>query len=103
MAVAGGVAQYLLVVLGKQLQGIGFVQVAVLAQGKHPAGTGVLAGLVTQRTVVESGGLELEVLVDQCQGVVKTGVDRKSTRLNSSHVRISYAAFCWKKKRSIAM
>src|SRR5690554_7045880 len=28
------------------------------------------------------------------------GVDRKSTRLNSSHVRISYAVFCLKKKRN---
>src|SRR5690554_6994232 len=26
------------------------------------------------------------------------GTDRKSTRLNSSHVRISYAVFCLKKK-----
>src|SRR5690606_41027411 len=26
-------------------------------------------------------------------------LDRKSTRLNSSHVKISYAAFCLKKKR----
>src|SRR3989442_10984827 len=26
----------------------------------------------------------------------KTGGDRKSTRLNSSHVRISYAVFCLK-------
>src|SRR5690554_7069359 len=26
-------------------------------------------------------------------------LDRKSTRLNSSHVRISYAVFCLKKKR----
>src|SRR5699024_12642391 len=26
-------------------------------------------------------------------------LDRKSTRLNSSHVSISYAVFCWKKKR----
>src|SRR5690606_41695149 len=26
------------------------------------------------------------------------GVDRKSTRLNSSHVKISYAVFCLKKK-----
>src|SRR5690554_7106894 len=26
------------------------------------------------------------------------GLDRKSTRLNSSHVRISYAVFCLKKK-----
>src|SRR3989442_8389119 len=29
---------------------------------------------------------------------IKVGVDRKSTRLNSSHVRISYAVFCLKKK-----
>src|SRR3989442_597037 len=27
-----------------------------------------------------------------------TRIDRKSTRLNSSHVRISYAVFCLKKK-----
>src|SRR5690554_7355352 len=27
-------------------------------------------------------------------------LDRKSTRLNSSHVRISYAVFCLKKKRN---
>src|SRR5690606_41633761 len=27
-----------------------------------------------------------------------TGTDRKSTRLNSSHVKISYAVFCLKKK-----
>src|SRR3712207_7655047 len=26
------------------------------------------------------------------------GVDRKSTRLNSSHAHISYAGFCFKKK-----
>src|SRR3989442_5331967 len=28
--------------------------------------------------------------------------DRKSTRLNSSHVRISYAVFCLKKKTKVA-
>src|SRR5690554_7413026 len=28
-----------------------------------------------------------------------TLLDRKSTRLNSSHVRISYAVFCLKKKK----
>src|SRR5215813_14579112 len=27
--------------------------------------------------------------------------DRKSTRLNSSHVRISYAVFCLKKKKNL--
>src|SRR5437660_8599880 len=30
------------------------------------------------------------------------GGDRKSTRLNSSHVAISYAVFCLKKKKSSA-
>src|SRR5436305_7748349 len=29
--------------------------------------------------------------------------DRKSTRLNSSHVRISYAVFCLKKKKKKTM
>src|SRR5882672_3681294 len=29
------------------------------------------------------------------------GIDRKSTRLNSSHTVISYAVFCLKKKKSI--
>src|SRR5258707_10570097 len=29
----------------------------------------------------------------------KGGVDRKSTRLNSSHANISYAVFCLKKKK----
>src|SRR5690606_40954398 len=29
------------------------------------------------------------------------GEDRKSTRLNSSHVKISYAVFCLKKKKKI--
>src|SRR5690554_7254034 len=30
-------------------------------------------------------------------------IDRKSTRLNSSHVRISYAVFCLKKKKKISV
>src|SRR5699024_11753256 len=29
------------------------------------------------------------------------GLDRKSTRLNSSHVSISYAVFCLKKKKQV--
>src|SRR3989442_6380570 len=30
-------------------------------------------------------------------------IDRKSTRLNSSHVRISYAVFCLKKKTNMTL
>src|SRR3989442_3374000 len=36
------------------------------------------------------------------EGAAFPGEDRKSTRLNSSHVRISYAVFCLKKKISTA-
>src|SRR5256885_13040665 len=32
-------------------------------------------------------------------GVAGAGADRKSTRLNSSHLVISYAVFCLKKKK----
>src|SRR5690606_40576448 len=33
--------------------------------------------------------------------VTDAGLDRKSTRLNSSHVKISYAVFCLKKKTNV--
>src|SRR5437773_2990015 len=33
-------------------------------------------------------------------GVGADGLDRKSTRLNSSHITISYAVFCLKKKKN---
>src|SRR3989442_10262281 len=35
----------------------------------------------------------------QLQKMGENSGDRKSTRLNSSHVRISYAVFCLKKKK----
>ena len=34
--------------------------------------------------------------------IIGAGGDRKSTRLNSSHVKISYAVFCLKKKNTNA-
>src|SRR2546430_10994976 len=33
---------------------------------------------------------------------LRRGIDRKSTRLNSSHSQISYAVFCLKKKKNSA-
>src|SRR6266446_8480139 len=37
-----------------------------------------------------------------CLGrVLDSAIDRKSTRLNSSHLVISYAVFCLKKKKTI--
>src|SRR5436305_10279093 len=42
------------------------------------------------------GPFAKDVLLDRAADL---GGDRKSTRLNSSHVRISYAVFCLKKKK----
>src|SRR5437870_6764679 len=39
---------------------------------------------------------------ERFQVLVFQSVDRKSTRLNSSHVAISYAVFCMKKKPNAA-
>src|SRR5699024_11402008 len=46
----------------------------------------------------------IHLLVEFClpfqHGIEVIGLDRKSTRLNSSHVSISYAVFCLKKKKN---
>src|SRR5690554_7106069 len=44
------------------------------------------------------GSVKVTLLNDQEHGYLSKQQDRKSTRLNSSHVRISYAVFCLKKK-----
>src|SRR3989442_9196455 len=52
---------------------------------------------------LEQRFLAVEVEVDRAFGHAGAArhvrEDRKSTRLNSSHVRISYAVFCLKKKK----
>src|SRR5690625_7053743 len=62
---------------------------------------------VAEVGVVELGGGLGEVLelasVERSGGISVRGGplrDRKSTRLNSSHVAISYAVFCLKKKKT---
>src|SRR5690554_7320869 len=63
------------------------------------------AGELLQHLI--SGGMAVEIVdaleviqVDQSQPQgLAAAEDRKSTRLNSSHVRISYAVFCLKKKK----
>src|SRR3712207_7341028 len=61
-------------------------------------GVGVLAGARGDRPVLrEPAGLQLAQVPDV--PLVEGDVDRKSTRLNSSHANISYAVFCLKKKK----
>src|SRR5690625_2093154 len=42
---------------------------------------------------------DLENILETCTVAPQVNQDRKSTRLNSSHVAISYAVFCMKKKK----
>src|SRR5439155_21789552 len=67
------------------------------------AGTNV--NTYTGATIVKDGMLLLNkdtaAVIDAAMHGPLT-IDRKSTRLNSSHVATSYAVFCLKKKRNIA-
>src|SRR5690625_6198453 len=68
------------------------------AQGVH-----MLAASLVPQSVICSSALRtrttLDLLLDQWgKHAAKIDIDRKSTRLNSSHVAISYAVFCLKKK-----
>src|SRR5699024_11763378 len=58
---------------------------------------------VNQKRVSPSGGFQTKQSAQGAQNAKRQpgrrGGDRKSTRLNSSHVSISYAVFCLKKKR----
>src|SRR5262245_63189106 len=48
--------------------------------------------------VVETGKKLEACLLHNVEGLRHREIDRKSTRLNSSHLGISYAVFCLKKK-----
>src|SRR5690554_3178427 len=56
--------------------------------------------LIDTRTLEVLGEIETPVGQVPFIGGRERGQDRKSTRLNSSHVRISYAVFCLKKKKT---
>src|SRR3712207_8036245 len=57
-----------------------------------------LAGVGGAR--VEEEDIDRAVVVELCAQREDT-LDRKSTRLNSSHANISYAVFCLKKKKRV--
>src|SRR2546430_13564858 len=74
-------------------------------EGAAEAAARVWLGLVDAGDYAKSwvtGAEYFRNLVLQAQWVTSVAqVDRKSTRLNSSHSQISYAVFCLKKKNSI--
>src|SRR3712207_8426350 len=55
---------------------------------------GIVGALLGATEDISAGGLAIVL------GVVGYSLDRKSTRLNSSHANISYAVFCLRKTTS---
>src|SRR5690625_6545801 len=71
-----------------------------IISGKWTPGTKV----PTESELIKETGFSLTTVRKAYEALVEEGLvtrqrDRKSTRLNSSHVAISYAVFCLKKKR----
>src|SRR5690625_6781509 len=70
-------------------------------KGRKGKGVTTVSGLPLKAAELKALASRLKQLCGT-GGAVKENVieiDRKSTRLNSSHVAISYAVFCLKKKR----
>src|SRR3712207_7368184 len=79
--------------------------------GRAPAGDDAApeqAGLVERHVVLDLDAARLVhdgVVRERAEQaheaeVLAASIDRKSTRLNSSHANISYAVFCLKKKKN---
>src|SRR5690606_41767142 len=67
----------------------GFVEMRRLAMGIGALSFGISGSGPSVFALAEAESIAVRV----------AGADRKSTRLNSSHVKISYAVFCLKKKK----
>src|SRR5436309_4885962 len=70
--------------------------VAATGVGGNPNPSG-LPGSTALESLIS--GLAFWALLAALGGLLISAADRKSTRLNSSHVKISYAVFCLKKKK----
>src|SRR5690625_2377645 len=66
-----------------------------MAMGTRKLGPAIAAGCTSVIKPAAQTPLSMLALVD----ILREVGDRKSTRLNSSHVAISYAVFCLKKKK----
>src|SRR5207249_5129202 len=65
--------------------------------------SGSIAGLKLLHLAPRVAGTGEDIDGDQYEIAFSPFLDRKSTRLNSSHVSISYAVFCLKKKNTLRM
>src|SRR5690606_41260367 len=79
---------------GRRVTGMQVIQVAPVA-GQQVEAAVILNASCHLRQVLLGRALAAQ----EARHELAPGADRKSTRLNSSHVKISYAVFCLKKKK----
>src|SRR5690606_42021091 len=75
------------------------LQGSVFGYNQSAMSLGNVSGAMTGGLIAASFGIPMMFYM---VGGILFVQDRKSTRLNSSHVKISYAVFCLKKKTEIA-
>src|SRR3989475_8996154 len=99
--------QYLQVALNRAalgqsgLSGDGLqAQLRALVEGER---IGIVPEGVARTPLILRGGAALRQSPEGLAGQAFGRLDRKSTRLNSSHSQISYAVFCLKKKKNTAV
>src|SRR3712207_8916021 len=76
---------------GRDLDGEPGAEAILVGPQTGHLGTGISGNHWEFLTGLDDGG---------CSDPAAAAVDRKSTRLNSSHANISYAVFCLKKKKT---
>src|SRR5699024_11549592 len=88
-------------------QSIGLLMICLMLTSCIPTEEIEELGIITARGIdyLEEHQLQTTLIIFQFEAQsqnftkIVSGTDRKSTRLNSSHVSISYAVFCLKKKK----
>src|SRR5690625_4131136 len=83
--------------------GLGTLLFLVITANKVPSYLGssfafiapITASIEADSMGAALGGVMITGLLLAALGLLVARIDRKSTRLNSSHVAISYAVFCW--------
>src|SRR5690606_41332064 len=87
--------------LFRSLATIAFLMISIAVAGCRPAAAPVMVGnkpISVNGVRADDAPGEAWKPVAEMNWSTFDGKDRKSTRLNSSHVKISYAVFCLKKK-----